>query len=150
MLPYQRARISEEPAQYFDPLGLVELLHKSRYNVCNFGFVGVVVAWRDCFRGTRVFRGVKGKERVPVPVAGPAFRGGVKFVIFYVFGSFLQPSAQIDPVQRSFPPVSDTSLKRERERETGDASKDQRVEATWTPVITETDCLEDVKYLILP
>lgn len=42
-----------------------------------------------------MFRDVKGKERVPVPVAGPAFRGGVKFVIFYVFSSFLQPSAQI-------------------------------------------------------
>lgn len=57
-----------------------------------------------------MFRDVKRKERVPVPVAGPAFRGGVKFVIFYVFGSFLQPAAKIDPVQCTFPPVSNPSL----------------------------------------
>lgn len=57
-----------------------------------------------------MFRDVKRKERVPVPVAGPAFRGGVKFVIFYVFGSFLQPAAKIDPVQCAFPPVSNPSL----------------------------------------
>lgn len=53
---------------------------------------------------------MKGKERVPVPVAGPAFRGGVKFVIFYVFGSFLQPAAKIDPIQSALPPVSNPSL----------------------------------------
>lgn len=53
---------------------------------------------------------MKGKERVPVPVAGPAFRGGVKFVIFYVFGGFLQPAAKIDPIQRALPPVSNPSL----------------------------------------
>lgn len=53
---------------------------------------------------------MKGKERVPVPVAGPAFRGGVKFVIFYVFGSFLQLAAKIDSVQCAFPPVSNASL----------------------------------------
>lgn len=72
---------------------------------------------------------MKGKERVPVPVAGPAFRGGVKFVIFYVFSSFLQPSAQIDPVQRSLPPVSNSSL-----NGGGGArvSEEQRVEATKT------------------
>ena len=56
---------------------------------------------------------MKGKERVPVPVAGPAFRGGVKFVIFYVFGSFLQPAAKIDPIQSTFPPVSNPCLKKE-------------------------------------
>lgn len=66
---------------------------------------------------------MKGKERVPVPVAGPAFRGGVKFVIFYVFGSFLQPAAKIDPIQSAFPPVSDPCLEenfqraRKREKE---------------------------------
>lgn len=75
---------------------------------------------------------MKGKERVPVPVAGPAFRGGVKFVIFYVFSSFLQPSTQIDPVQRSFPPVSNSSLNREETR----VSDDQRVDVTKTRVIT--------------
>lgn len=53
---------------------------------------------------------MKGKERVPVPVAGPAFRGGVKFVIFYVFGSFLQPAAKIDSVQRALPPISNPCL----------------------------------------
>lgn len=53
---------------------------------------------------------MKGKERVPVPVAGPAFRGGVKFIIFYVFGSFLQPAAKIDPVQSALPPVGYPSL----------------------------------------
>lgn len=66
-----------------------------------------------------MFRDVKRKERVPVPVAGPAFRGGVKFVIFYVFGSFLQPAAKIDPVQCAFPPVSNPSLggkKKQRKR----------------------------------
>lgn len=78
--------------------------------------------------GTREFRGVKGKERVPVPVAGPAFRSGVKFVIFYVFSSFLQPAAKIDPIQSAFPPVSDPSLeercqKREKEGTKGDKSE---------------------------
>lgn len=57
---------------------------------------------------------MKGKERVPVPVAGPAFRGGVKFVIFYVFGSFLQPAAKIDPIQSALPPVSNPSLAKEK------------------------------------
>lgn len=57
---------------------------------------------------------MKGKERVPVPVAGPAFRGGVKFVIFYMFGSFLQPAAKIEPIQCAFPPVSNPSLGGER------------------------------------
>lgn len=56
---------------------------------------------------------MKGKERVPVPVAGPAFRGGVKFVIFYVFGSFLQPATKIDPIQSTFPPVSNPRLYKE-------------------------------------
>lgn len=54
---------------------------------------------------------MKGKQRVPVPVAGPAFRGGVKFVKFYVFGSFLQPAAKIGPIQRAFPPVGNPSLR---------------------------------------
>lgn len=36
---------------------------------------------------------VKGKELVPVPVAGPALGSGVKFVMFYVLSSFLQPAA---------------------------------------------------------
>lgn len=53
---------------------------------------------------------MKGKERVPVPVAGPAFRGGVKFVIFYVFGSFLQPAAKIDSIQGALPPISNPCL----------------------------------------
>lgn len=64
--------------------------------------------------GARDFRDVKGKERVPVPVAGPAFWGGVKFVIFYVFSSFLQPAAKIDPIQSTFPPVSDPCLKEKK------------------------------------
>lgn len=63
--------------------------------------------------GAREVIDVKGKERVPVPVAGPAFRGGVKFIIFYVFSSFLQLAAKIDPVQSSFPPVSNPCLKDE-------------------------------------
>lgn len=46
-------------------------------------------------------------------MAGPAFRGGVKFVKFYVFGGFLQPAAEIDPVQGALPPVSDPSLGRQ-------------------------------------
>lgn len=62
---------------------------------------------------------MKGKERVPVPVAGPAFRCGVKFVIFYVFGSFLQPAAKIDPVQSALPPVSDPSLGEKNAKERG-------------------------------
>lgn len=53
---------------------------------------------------------MKGKERVPVPVAGPAFRSGVKFVIFYVFGSFLEPATKIDPIQSALSPVSNPSL----------------------------------------
>lgn len=57
---------------------------------------------------------MKGKERVPVPVAGPAFRGGVKFVIFYVFSSFLQPAAQIDTIQCTLPPVSNPCLKNKK------------------------------------
>lgn len=59
---------------------------------------------------------MKGKERVPVPVAGPAFRGGVKFIIFYVFRSFLQPAAKIDPIESALPPVRDTSLQKETKR----------------------------------
>lgn len=75
-----------------------------------------------------MYRDVKGKERVPVPVAGPAFRGGVKFVIFYVFGSFLQPAAKIDSVQCTFPPVSNPSLDGEKKHKrkkggTGDKSE---------------------------
>lgn len=53
---------------------------------------------------------MKGKERVPVPVAGPAFRGGVKFVMFNVPSGLLQPSPQVVPVQSSFPPVGDPGL----------------------------------------
>ncbi len=61
-------------------------------------------------------------------MAGPAFRGGVKFVIFYVFSSFLQLAAKIDPVQRTFPPVSNASLEGEKKDPrkrggTGDKSK---------------------------
>lgn len=99
----------------FAPLGLVKLLLKSCYKVCNLGTQGAVVTPKDLW-GTREFRDVKGKERVPVPVAGPAFRGGVKFVKFYVFGSFLQPAAKIGPVQRAFPPVGNPSLGEEREK----------------------------------
>lgn len=69
---------------------------------------------------------MKGKERVPVPVAGPAFRGGVKFVIFYVFGSFLKPAAKIDPIQSAFPPVSNPSLGRKKQKRNG--KKDRRQE----------------------
>lgn len=58
------------------------------------------------------FRDIKGKERVPVPVAGPAFRGGVKFVMFNVLGGFLQPAAEIDSIQSTLPPVGDPRLKR--------------------------------------
>lgn len=60
---------------------------------------------------------MKGKERVPVPVAGPAFRGGVKFIIFYVFCSFLQLAAKIDPIQSTFPPVSNPCLKIKEEKQ---------------------------------
>lgn len=67
-----------------------------------------------------MFRDVKGKERVPVPVAGPAFRGGVKFVMFYVLGGFLQPTAEIDPVQSPLPPVSDPRLTERKGKGGGD------------------------------
>lgn len=73
-----------------------------------------------------MFRDVKRKERVPVPVAGPAFRGGVKFVIFYVFGSFLQPAAKIDPVQCAFPPVRNSRLEEKRGQK-GRDGRDTRV-----------------------
>lgn len=66
---------------------------------------------------------MKGKQRVPVPVAGPAFRGGVKFVKFYVFGSFLQPAAKIGPIQRAFPPVGDPSLRDKRGKKTSKVRK---------------------------
>lgn len=74
---------------------------------------------------------MKGKERVPVPVAGPAFRGGVKFVIFYVFGSFLQPAAKIDSIQSALPPISNPCLgekneiknKKKKERQEGQRQK---------------------------
>lgn len=62
---------------------------------------------------------MKGKERVPVPVAGPAFRSGVKFVIFYVFGSFLKPATKIDPVERTLSPVSNPSLRRNAKEKGG-------------------------------
>ena len=45
-------------------------------------------------------------------MAGPAFRGGVKFVMFYVLGGFLEPAAEIESVQSPLPPVSDPRLKR--------------------------------------
>lgn len=67
---------------------------------------------------------MKGKERVPVPVAGPAFRGGVKFVIFYVFGSFLQPAAKIDSIQSALPPISNPCLGEKRNKE--QKKKDKR------------------------
>ena len=70
------------------------------------GLRGVTVRWGE--GGVRV---VKDKERVPVPVAGPAFRGGVKFVMFYVLGGFLQPATKIDPVQSPFTPVGDPHLR---------------------------------------
>lgn len=69
------------------------------------------------FWGTREVIDVKGKERVPVPVAGPAFRGGVKFIIFYVFSSFLQLASKIGPVQSTFPPISNPCLKKEAPQE---------------------------------
>ncbi len=53
---------------------------------------------------------MKGKERVPVPVAGPAFGSGVKFVMFYVLGSFLQPAPEIVSVQGTLSPVCDPRL----------------------------------------
>lgn len=43
-------------------------------------------------------------------MAGPAFRGGVKFVMFNVLGGFLQPAAEIDSVQSTLPPVGDPCL----------------------------------------
>lgn len=48
---------------------------------------------------------VKVKELVPVPVAGPALGSGVKFVMFYVLSSFLQPAAEIISIQSSFSPI---------------------------------------------
>lgn len=48
---------------------------------------------------------MKGKERVPVPVAGPAFRGGVKFIMFYMLGSFLKPAPEVGSIQRTLSPV---------------------------------------------
>lgn len=59
---------------------------------------------------------MKVNERVPVPVAGPAFWCGVKFVIFYVFGGFLQPAAKIDPIQCTFPPVSNPCLEKKMKK----------------------------------
>lgn len=53
---------------------------------------------------------MKGKERVPVPVAGPAFGSGVKFVMFYVLGGFLQPAPEIVSVQSALSPVCDPRL----------------------------------------
>ena len=70
---------------------------------------------------------MKGKERVPVPVAGPAFRSRVKFVIFYVFGSFLKPAAKIDPVQSAFPPVSNPSLRGGERRQELDRAQEVEV-----------------------
>lgn len=69
-----------------------------------------MLTWEG-FGGRGEFRDVKGKERVPVPVAEPAFRGGVKFVMFYVLSGFLQPTAEIDPIQSTLPPVSDPRLR---------------------------------------
>lgn len=53
---------------------------------------------------------MKGKERVPVPVAGPAFGSGVKFVMFYVLCGFLQPTPEIVSVQSALSPVCDPRL----------------------------------------
>lgn len=80
---------------------------------------------------------MKGKERVPVPVAGPAFRGGVKFVIFYVFGSFLQPAAEIDPIQSALPPVSDPCLKKKCEGK--EEKKDSKTEEPQDGLVTHSD-----------
>lgn len=55
---------------------------------------------------------MKGKERVPVPVAGPAFGSGVKFVMFYVLCGFLQPAPEIVSVQSALSPVCDPRLGR--------------------------------------
>ena len=76
----------------------------------------VVTRKEDCWGGMGGFRDVKGKERVPVPVAGPAFRGGVKFVMFNVLGGFLQPAAEIESVQSPLPPVCDPRLEWGKER----------------------------------
>lgn len=73
---------------YLNPFRLVKLLPKSCNKVCNV-CSEAVCSHTVRLLGTREIKDVKGKELVPVPVAGPAFRCGVKFVIFYVFGSFL-------------------------------------------------------------
>ena len=70
---------------------------------------------------------MKGKERVPVPVAGPAFRSGVKFVIFYVFGSFLQPATKIDPIQSALPPVSNPCLRGKKSKNRKQERQETRV-----------------------
>lgn len=59
-------------------------------------------------------------------MAGPAFRGGVKFVIFYVFGSFLQHAAKIDPIQSALPPVSNPSLEKKERGGAGTGDKGVR------------------------
>lgn len=59
---------------------------------------------------------MKGKERVPVPVAGPAFGSGVKFVMFYVLGGFLQPASEIASIQSALSPVCDPCLRLQQQK----------------------------------
>ena len=63
-------------------------------------------------------------------MAGPAIRGGVKFVMFNVLGGFLQPAAEIESVQSPLPPVSDPRLKRGKRQEAqgGEKGRERRVE----------------------
>lgn len=61
---------------------------------------------------------MKGKERVPVPVAGPAFRGGVKFIMFYMFSSFLQPAPKVGSTQCPLSPVCYARLRKQVHRST--------------------------------
>lgn len=55
-------------------------------------------------------KGEKGGERVPVPVAGPAFRGGVYFVLFKLFGCILEFAFEVVSIESTFSPVCNAGL----------------------------------------
>lgn len=55
-------------------------------------------------------KGEKGGERVPVPVAGPAFRGGVYFVLFKLFGCVLEFAFEVVSIESTFSPVCNAGL----------------------------------------
>lgn len=55
-------------------------------------------------------KGEKGGERVPVPVAGPAFRSGVYFVLFKLFGCVLEFAFEVVSIESTFSPVCNAGL----------------------------------------